>query len=180
MTTTMMMKKRKSHLALAAALLALAATAQAQTSKVSLYGLIDASAGSSKAPGGAAIKSADSGKMSTSYFGLSGTEDLGGGLSAFFTIDSFMRADVGNSGRFNGDNFWARNAYVGLKSDAFGTIRAGGAEIGVPVEIPEIAPGGVAAEDPRGANAALGARIAAHLVGAGVALLGAMREARAG
>jgi predicted porin len=114
---------KKIHWLAAAALLSVGA-AQAQ-SKVTLYGLVDMSVGSTKNPGGKAIKGADSGKMSTSYFGLSGTEDLGGGLSAFFTLDSFLRADVGNNGRFNGDNFWARNAFVCLSSKELGTVRLG-------------------------------------------------------
>ena len=107
------------------ALLALGAGAAQAQSSVALYGLVDVSVGSSKLPGGQAIKSADSGKMSTSYIGFSGNEDLGGGLAAFFTLDSFLRADVGNNGRFNGDNFWARNAFVGLRSKELGTLRAG-------------------------------------------------------
>ncbi|MDN3922736.1 porin [Roseateles violae] len=108
-----------------AALLALAAGAASAQSKVTLYGLMDMSVGSTKNVGGEAIIGAESGKMSTSYFGLSGTEDLGNGLSAFFTLDSFMRMDSGASGRFNGDAFWARNAFVGLSSKDLGTVRAG-------------------------------------------------------
>lgn len=92
---------------------ALAAAAHAD-STVSVYGLIDLSAGRTQSPGGVATKGVDSGKMSTSYFGLKGSEDLGGGLSAQFVIESFMRNDTGAVGRFNGDTFWARNAHVGL------------------------------------------------------------------
>jgi predicted porin len=114
-----------SSLAIAGALLGLAAGGAQAQSKVNMYGLIDMSVGSGKVVGGASIKGADSGKMSTSYFGLSGTEELGGGLSAFFTLDSFLRADVGNNGRFNGDNFWARNAFVGLSHKDLGLIRMG-------------------------------------------------------
>jgi predicted porin len=119
------MMTSKKHGLLAAALLALGAgSAQAQ-SKVTLYGLMDLSVGSVKDVGGEAIWSADSGKMSTSYIGVSGTEELGNGLSAFFTLDSFLRADNGGSGRFNGDAFWARNAFVGLASKDLGTVRMG-------------------------------------------------------
>lgn len=113
----------KIRLAVAAALLCCGA-AQAQNS-VRLYGLVDMSAGSTKNPGGKAVKGAESGKMTTSYFGLTGNEDLGAGLSAFFTLDSFLRADVGNSGRFNGDGYWARNAFVGLGHKDFGNIKLG-------------------------------------------------------
>jgi predicted porin len=108
----------------AAVLLLCAGSAQAQGSSVSLYGLVDMSVGSTKVPGGQAIKNADSGKMTTSYFGVKGTEDLGGGLAAIFTLDSFLRADTGEAGRFGGDGFWARNAWVGL-SGGFGSVTIG-------------------------------------------------------
>lgn len=118
---------KKTPLALAAALLGLAAShaALAQSSQVTLYGLMDLSVGATKNVGAASIKGVESGKMSTSYFGMSGREDLGSGLSAFFTLDSFLRADVGSNGRFNGDNFWARNAFVGLQSQDLGLVRLG-------------------------------------------------------
>lgn len=54
-------------------------TAQAQTG-VTTFGLIDLSIGSTKAPGGTAVKGVDSGKMTTSYVGIKGLEDLGGML----------------------------------------------------------------------------------------------------
>ena len=60
--------------------------------------------------------------MTTSWFGVSGSEDLGGGLSALFTLQSFMRADTGASGRFGADTFWARNAFVGLASNSLGKV----------------------------------------------------------
>jgi hypothetical protein len=41
-----------------------------------------------------------------------------------FALNSFLRADNGAAGRFNGDAFWARDAYVGL-SGAFGTSLLG-------------------------------------------------------
>lgn len=117
-----MNNNKKLHLLAAAALLLATGLAQAQ---VRLYGLLDMSVGAAKAPGGQSVKGVDSGKMTTSYFGLSGNEDLGGGLTASFTLDSFLRADVGNNGRFNGDNFWARNAWVALSSKELGTVRLG-------------------------------------------------------
>lgn len=120
---------KKHHLLAAVALLALTTLvaqtpAQAQ-SKVTLYGLVDVSVGSAKLPGAAAIRNVENGRMSTSYIGFTANEDLGGGLSAFITLDSFLRADNGNNGRFNGDVFWSRNAFVGLSSTSFGTLRAG-------------------------------------------------------
>lgn len=91
---------------------------------VSLYGLVDMSAGSFQNPGADAVKRVESGKMTTSYIGFKGSDDLGGGLSASFAIESFLRADNGEVGRFNGDAFWARNAYAALNG-SFGSVSLG-------------------------------------------------------
>jgi predicted porin len=88
-------------------------------------GLIDLSVGSTKAPGGQAVKGVDSGKMTTSWWGLRGSEDLGGGLSALYAIEAFMRNDTGSSGRFDTDAFWARNAFVGLAGNTWGKVTIG-------------------------------------------------------
>ena len=93
-------------------------------SNVQAYGLIDLSVGRTQAPGGKAIKTLDSGKMTTSHLGFKGTEDLGSGLKASFVLEHFLRADTGLAGRFDGDAFWARNAYVGLSGD-LGTVSLG-------------------------------------------------------
>ncbi len=91
---------------------ALPALAAAQTS-VRLYGLIDGYVGSEKTAVGSKTV-VNSGGMSTSFWGVDGSEDLGGGLKAVFALESFLRQDTGEPGRFNGDPFFARNAYVGL------------------------------------------------------------------
>ena len=80
----------------------LALGAQAQSS-VNVYGLMDLSVGSTKAPGGTATTAVDSGKLTTSYYGFGGREDLGGGLAATFRIEGFLRAASGDAGRFTGD-----------------------------------------------------------------------------
>jgi predicted porin len=109
----------------AGAFLILAATSSAQAqSSVSLYGLMDLSVGSFQNPGADASKGVVSGNMTTSFFGLKGTEDLGGGLSAQFSIESFLRSDTGAAGRFDADPFWARSAWVGL-SGGFGSVNVG-------------------------------------------------------
>ncbi len=109
---------------LAALALASLAGSAAANATVSMYGLIDLSVNRTQAPGGAAIKGTESGKMTTSYWGLKGQEDLGGGLFAVFVLESFMRNDNGSPGRFDGDAYWARNAYAGL-SNALGTLTVG-------------------------------------------------------
>lgn len=115
----------RSALVAASAALALPTAALAQSS-VTLSGLLDISAGQSK-PAGSSNKvwNVDNGQMTTSWFGVSGSEDLGGGLSALFTLQSFMRADTGASGRFGADTFWARNAFVGLASTSLGKVTIG-------------------------------------------------------
>ncbi|MBL8327992.1 MAG: porin [Rubrivivax sp.] len=105
------------------ALCAASATVSAQ-SNVNLYGLLDLSIGRTQAPGGPSVNGVESGKMTTSFWGVRGTEDLGGGLKAVFTLESFMRADTAEGGRFTGDTFWARNAFVGLEG-GFGTVTLG-------------------------------------------------------
>lgn len=98
-------------------------TAWAQAS-VNVYGLLDMSVGQFQAAGAQKVWKADSGNMSTSYLGFKGSEDLGGGLRARFAIEHFIRLDHGAAGRFNGDAFWARSAYVGLQG-TFGTTVLG-------------------------------------------------------
>ncbi len=119
-------------LAAAAGASCLAGAAAAQTpapppappTNVKLYGLADMSVGRFQEPGGQRIYRADSGGMTTSYLGVSGSEDLGGGLQARFVLEAFHRMDTGAQGRFGNDTFFARNAYVAL-SGAFGSTALG-------------------------------------------------------
>lgn len=108
-----------------AALMALGIGAAHAQANVSMYGLIDLSVGAAQAPGGKSSRNVNSGNMSTSFIGVKGTEDLGGGMSAVFALESFMRSDTASSGRFDADTFWARNSYVGLTSAAAGTVTLG-------------------------------------------------------
>ncbi len=105
--------------------LALAAHAGAQAqSSIQVYGLLDLAFGSYETSGADRLTRVESGGMTTSYLGFSGREDLGGGLSATFALDHFLRADTGDAARFSGDAFWARNANVGL-SGSFGSVFLG-------------------------------------------------------
>lgn len=106
----------------AAALLALAAGAQAQ---VKVYGQVDMSVGSFKAfTGPATLKSVtrvESGAMSTgSFIGFSGSEDLGGGLKAGFVLESYLAADTGAANT----PFWSRSSHLSL-SGGFGKVALG-------------------------------------------------------
>jgi predicted porin len=128
-----------SSLVPAVVLAGLCGPAAAQSS-VTLFGVIDANVGRyTGAPTGVnatdkAIKRVESGGMSTSFWGLRGSEDLGGGTSAVFELTGFIRNDTGASGRNDAigapvnvaaDPFWARNSWVGLASRDYGRIRLG-------------------------------------------------------
>jgi predicted porin len=103
---------------------AFASSAMAQTN-VKLVGLVDTFAGSMRNAGDAKSTAVvNSGGMTTSWFGFTGSEDLGGGLAAKFALTSFFRGDTGAVGRFTGDTFWARDAHVGL-AGGFGEISLG-------------------------------------------------------
>ena len=92
---------------------------------VVLSGLIDAYAGSLQYSGDKRTGVVNSGGMTTSWWGMSGTEDLGGGLKAEFKIDGFFRGDNGAFGRFNGnENTFSRDAWIGLTGN-FGTVHFG-------------------------------------------------------
>ncbi|WP_372439402.1 porin, partial [Pandoraea sputorum] len=47
------------------------------------------------------------------------------GLKAIFTLEDFFLPQNGRYGRFTGDSFFSRNAYVGLQSNTLGTITMG-------------------------------------------------------
>ncbi len=124
------MASLKKQIALAS-VLALAGTAAQAQSSVTLYGILDVSFGSFENAHvngtDARLTQVESGKLTTSFFGFKGVEDLGNGLKALFTLESFMRMDTGASGRTNADVFWARNAHVGLQG-SFGKVIAGRTE----------------------------------------------------
>jgi predicted porin len=123
-----MFARRPVACAVAAALAACAPAAFAQSS-ITLYGVLDGFVGdisntlaNGTKAGGTVV---DAGGLQTSYFGIRGTEDLGGGLRAVFALEAFLRNDTGAAGRFNADTFWSRSAYVGLASNTFGTLAIG-------------------------------------------------------
>ncbi|MEO8296523.1 MAG: porin [Burkholderiales bacterium] len=93
-------------------------------SNIKIYGTIDTAIGQYQLAGANKIKAVGTGDMVTSFIGFSGSEDLGGGLKATFALESFLRSDSGEAGRFNGDNFWARAANVGL-TGSFGSLKVG-------------------------------------------------------
>ncbi|MDR0529665.1 MAG: porin [Zoogloeaceae bacterium] len=114
---------RKKTLALALAALASGA-ASAQTN-VTVYGLIDVGfshRGDNITPHTSSQNKIDDGVSSGSRLGFKGTEDLGNGLKAVFTLENGFGADTGTlrqSGRLFG-----RQIFLGL-TGSFGTAIAG-------------------------------------------------------
>ncbi|GHT80469.1 porin [Betaproteobacteria bacterium] len=93
-------------------------------SGVKIYGTLDIFIGKIQASGDKSKNAADGSGMTTSYFGISGKEDLGNGTKAIFTLETFYNTDLGTIGRFPGDGFLGRNSYAGLQGDA-GTLTLG-------------------------------------------------------
>lgn len=99
-----------------------ATAAQAQTS-VTIYGVADAGItleNNGGAPGN--IRRLDSGILNGSRLGFRGTEDLGGGLSALFLLETGINLDDGTAAQ--GALAFGRQTWVGLASQA-GTLKLG-------------------------------------------------------
>jgi predicted porin len=95
----------------------LAANAGAQS--LEIYGVLGMYAGSFKRSGDpAATYQLNGGGLNTSFIGLRGKEDLGGGLSTIFALESFYRPDTGEQGRSATDPLFSRNAWVGFEGNA--------------------------------------------------------------
>lgn len=98
---------------------------QAQSTSVQFYGLIGSYVGTTKVSGAPSSTTVvNGGGLTTSFFGFRGEENLGGGTSAFFTLESFFQPDSGMYGRNPADPLFSRNAFVGLKG-RYGKISIG-------------------------------------------------------
>ena len=111
---------KKSLLALAV-LGAFAGAASAQTN-VTVYGLVDAGIQRTDTDNSGARWGLDSGLQSGNRLGFKGSEDLGGGLSAIFTLESGFNLDDGTQAQ--GGRLFGRQAWVGLNG-GFGTVKFG-------------------------------------------------------
>ena len=128
----------------AGAVLALVSTTSALAqSSVTLYGIVDAAVSyttkqaatppvtTPATPRGASVGSVtavDAGQLATSRWGMRGTEDLGGGLKANFTLESTISNDTGAGGSTFGTpttaTLFDRQATVGV-SGGFGAVTLG-------------------------------------------------------
>jgi predicted porin len=106
-------------------LLALAAAAvtsvQAQSTAVTLFGIVDASLRQVK-NGGDSVSSLASGGINSSRLGVRGVEDLGGGLRAGFWLEHGFNVDTGT--QTDANRFWNRRSTVSLIG-GFGEVRLG-------------------------------------------------------
>jgi predicted porin len=115
------MNKKLIALAVAGATLAPAAMAQT-ANPVTLYGRIWVAFENVKADGGTAAPVGSRNRVSNngaSLIGFRGTEDLGGGLKAFFQAETEFRPDQNDL-----SNFGTRNSGVGLQG-GFGSVLLG-------------------------------------------------------
>ncbi|MDR3370888.1 porin [Rhodoferax sp.] len=110
------------------AVLATSGAAMAQSS-VQLIGRIDASLArhTSEVTGYSPVASLsqtqlDDSNMQTSYWGMTGSEDLGGGLKTNFTLMSAFNVDTGSAPA--GNTLFEREAHVGL-AGGFGEVMLG-------------------------------------------------------
>lgn len=161
---------KKSLLALAA-MGAFASVAQAQSS-VTVYGVIDEGyVGSNVRNGlGGAVNTTagtmkgtkggfTSGAESTNRIGLRGSEDLGGGSSAFFTLEMAITPDSGSTTPLVSTT---RQAFVGLKKNGIGA-----AAIGTQNTVVYDA---LLASDPTGVNNMMGSLMHTSATNAAIAL----------
>lgn len=113
-----------SLLALGFSALALGAQAQ-QAPGVEIYGLVGASytKKNNQTATNASLTEVSTNSLAVSHLGFRGREDLGGGLSAVFRLESTLAPDSGNIGRPIG--FFDRQSFVGITSTQWGAVTVG-------------------------------------------------------
>jgi predicted porin len=119
-----MMNKR----ILAAAVLGSIGVAAHAQSSVTLYGVIDAGLSytnhaKTAAGGSSSLTKFDDGVAQGSRWGIKGSEDLGGGLKAIFTLENGFSIANGTLGQ--GQREFGRQAFVGLSKSGVGTLTLG-------------------------------------------------------
>lgn len=95
----------------------------ASKSSVTIYGIADAGYVRLSNVNGSSRQGIDSGWLQPSRFGFRGSEDLGGGLRAIFTLESGFNIDTGAN--TSSTAFFNRQAFVGLSSNSLGTLTLG-------------------------------------------------------
>ncbi|MDR3100147.1 MAG: porin [Paraburkholderia sp.] len=117
------MKKSRICMAVLGALAVMPALAAAQTS-VTLYGRVVAGVTYINNAGSGHVVEGDTcGPPSCNLWGLKGSEDLGGGTSAIFTLENGFNIQNGRLGQ--GGTMFGRQAFVGLSNAQYGTVTFG-------------------------------------------------------
>jgi len=137
---------KKSLLALAV-FGAFAGTASAQTS-LTIYGIVDAGIRyrDADAGGNDSTWGLDSGMQSGSRIGFRGVEDLGGGVSAMFTLENGFNIDDGTMAQGSTtptfSRLFGRQAFVGLQG-GFGAVKLGRQYTPIRVAVESVDPFGL-------------------------------------
>ena len=116
-----------------AAVIAAATLPHAAHAQVTLYGAVDSgitwvnnvrtTANSAGAFTGGSVTRMANGVVWGSRFGFKGTEDLGGGNQAIFTLENGFTPSNGALG--NGGRLFGRQAFAGLSNSKYGTLTLG-------------------------------------------------------
>nr|WP_233865685.1 porin [Paraburkholderia adhaesiva] len=107
---------------IAAGAMIAAADACAQSS-VTLYGAVDDAVAYANNQKGSSNVYMRQGNLAASKWGLNGVEDLGGGLAAIFDLQAGFDLNTGASS--TSGLLFNRQAYVGLRSNAYGQVTMG-------------------------------------------------------
>ncbi|MDB5992682.1 MAG: porin [Herbaspirillum sp.] len=113
---------------LALAILSTVAGAASAETSVTIYGIIDVGIDYDHGKAGNAAAGTTptwaeaSGQTSGNRLGFKGSEDLGNGLSAIFTLENGFNANDGTLG--NGNRLFGRQSWVGLQGN-FGSVKIG-------------------------------------------------------
>lgn len=105
-----------------AGVFALPLAAQAQSTNVTLYGIVDLGVRVDRTQNAGTLMRIEDGIESGNRIGLKGSEDLGGGLKANFLLETGIQADVG--GFTQGNLPWGRQTWVSM-SGGFGEVKMG-------------------------------------------------------
>jgi predicted porin len=108
--------------AVAGLLAGLAVTGAHAQSSVVLYGSLNEGLGYVSNVAGGKKFFVDAGDVQSDRWGMTGREDLGGGLHAIFKLENGFTT---NNGASLNATLWNRQAYVGLGSDHWGTVTLG-------------------------------------------------------
>jgi predicted porin len=120
-----MIRSAAAGLCLSAFSLAPSVSSAADTTSVTLYGLVDSGIQyvNHGPDGGSSSLDVASGNLTGSRWGMRGTEDLGGGLSTIFALESGF--DNSNGQSLQGGRLFGRQAYVGLSDRTWGALMLG-------------------------------------------------------